>query len=74
MSFGKLSLLSTIALVLLFCSQSQSHDQYETLVDESEQEESKDGIVRVTDSDWVKQIMQGGDKTHMLIVFETLDC
>ena len=55
MKFGKLSsLLTTIALVL-FCSQSaQSHEQSATAVGESSKKESKDGVVRVTDSDWVK--------------------
>lgn len=31
-------------------------------------------VLTVTDKNWVKKIMHGGEQTHMFVMFETLDC
>ena len=31
-------------------------------------------VLYITDQIWVKEVMHGGEQTHMLISFEKLDC
>ena len=31
-------------------------------------------VLVLSDRNWIKMVMQGGENTHMLIFFESLDC